>query len=94
LPGKLTIEQIYKNNSSEKNLEFEVFSSKYLTLLKRFLIIEPLLKSLRNLYDRDEKPSLLDIGCSTGWITTVARDLGFEVVGLEVDLPPYNRSIS
>jgi len=87
LPDKLTIEQIYTKNSSQKNLEFEVFSSKYLTILKRFLIIEPLLKRLKNKYIRDEQTRLLDIGCSTGWITSVSRDLGFDVIGLEVN--PY-----
>jgi len=85
LPDKLTIEHIYTQNTSEKYLEFEVFSSRYLTLLKRLLIIEPLLKRLKKLQGGGGKPSLLDIGCSTGWITSVARNLEFDVTGLEVN---------
>jgi len=85
LPDKLTIEQIYTRNSSQKKLEFEVFSSKHLTSLKKNLIIEPLLKKLKSRYNQNNNPRLLDIGCSTGWITSVARDLGFDVIGLEVN---------
>ena len=90
VPNKSTIEQIYTRSSSEKRLEFEVSSSKFLTTLRRKIIIEPILKRLKNHVYAEKDVSLLDIGCSTGWKTSIAKNLGFRVTGLEIN-PQFAR---
>lgn len=64
----------------------EVFNSYLLESLKSRFIITPLLKKLKNILKKKDNPGLLDVGCSTGWITSIARDCGFDVKGLEANI--------
>lgn len=88
IPDQGIIDNLYKSRPLPKDqLENEVFSSRFLTLIKKKILIEPLLKKIKNFFDNTDNTSLLDIGCSTGWITNVAKDIGFKVTGLEAN--PY-----
>ena len=86
LPESITINNLYSDIAeSEKKLEFEVFSSKLLTGLKKTFIIKPLLNELWKSLNQSDMPRLLDVGCSTGWITSISRDIGFDVLGIEAN---------
>jgi len=86
IPDQNIIDGLYKNRSMpESKLEKEVFSSSFLTSLKKYVLIKPQLKKLRQFVNRAGNPKLLDIGCSTGWITDVSREAGFDATGLEAN---------
>lgn len=88
VPEQKIINNLYaKNGMSEKQMENEVFSSPFLTSIKKSLIIKPLINRLHKEFPKINSPTLLDIGCSTGWITSVSKETGFEVTGLEAN--PY-----
>jgi len=86
IPDQKTIDGLYKNQHMPKaQLDKEVFSSQFLTSVKKNILIKPLLQKLRTYIGNRDVPILLDIGCSTGWITNVSRDVGFDVAGLEAN---------
>ena len=86
VPDQKVIDGLYKDlDIPEAKLEKEVFSSAFLTYLKKKLIINPLIKNLRRYISFSGRPNLLDIGCSTGWITNVSKDEGFDASGLEAN---------
>ncbi|MGI9534622.1 MAG: class I SAM-dependent methyltransferase, partial [Thermodesulfobacteriota bacterium] len=86
IPDQDIINSLYTENSvSEQRLEYEVFSSPFLTTLKKNIIIKPLLYKLKNRLKDIKNPTLLDIGCATGWITSNSKDAGFDVLGLEAN---------
>lgn len=86
IPDQNIIDRLYKNLSiPESKLENEVFSSSFLTSLKKNVLIKPQLKKLRQIVNRAGKQKLLDIGCSSGWITDVSREAGFDATGLEAN---------
>ena len=86
LPETITINNLYSDIvESESKLEYEVFSSKLLTGLKKTFIIKPQLNRLRKSFNQSDMPRLLDVGCSTGWITSISRDMGFDVLGIEAN---------
>ena len=86
VPDQKIIDGLYKDQVIPKaKLEKEVFSSTFLTYLKKKLIIRPLINNLRHYIDFNGIPKLLDIGCSTGWITNVSKVEGFDASGLEAN---------
>ena len=86
VPSQKVLNSLYmENNFSGKQLEHEVFSSPFLTSLKKNIVVKPLINRLKNYFKDIENPTLLDIGCSTGWITSNSRDAGFNVLGLEAN---------
>ena len=86
IPSDEEIKRFYSNEIISPVIKkSEVFNSQSLEKLKEIFIIKPLLKSLYNDFSVSKKPTLLDVGCSTGWITSVARQVGFEVKGLEIN---------
>jgi len=86
IPEQKIINDLYLNNSmSEKQLDNEVFSSSVLTSIKKNILIKPLINRLYKIIDKTDSPKLLDIGCSTGWITSLSKESGFEVTGLEAN---------
>lgn len=86
IPDQSILDKLYKNQAMPKaQLENEVFSSSFLTLIKKKILIEPLLAKLNNFFDTTDNTTLLDIGCSTGWITSVAGEIGFKVKGIEAN---------
>ncbi len=86
IPDQATIDKLYKGQvMSDTLLDKEVFSSSFLTSLKKNFIIKPLLSKFRKHFGNSGRPNLLDIGCSTGWITNVSREEGFDVTGLEAN---------
>ena len=87
VPDQKIIDGLYRDLAiSEAKLEKEVFSSNFLTYIKKKLIINPLIKNLRQHITFIGKPKLLDIGCSTGWITNVSKYEGFDASGLEANI--------
>jgi len=86
IPDQTIIDRLYKNRFiSKSKLEKEVFRSSLLTSLKKNVLIKPQLNKLLQLVNSVGKPKLLDIGCSSGWITSVSRELGFDATGLEAN---------
>ena len=63
----------------------EVMSSHFLTGLKKRIIIDPLFRWIKSEINFDKNYRLLDIGCATGWITSIAREHGFDPTGLEAN---------
>jgi len=85
-PDQKIIDDLYTNKSMpEKQLDNEVFSSSFLTLIKKNILIKPLINRLYKIIGKTDSPKLLDIGCSTGWITSLSKESGFEVTGLEAN---------
>lgn len=86
LPNDSTIKDLYSgDHNSDNDLSYEVFSSTFLTFIKKHIVIKPLINLLKKEFEQQKPPLLLDIGCSTGWITSISRDAGFEVLGLEAN---------
>jgi len=86
VPSQKVLNSLYvENRFSDKRLEYEVFSSPLLTSLKKNIVVKPLINKLRSQFRDKVNPTLLDIGCSTGWITSCSRDAGFNVLGLEAN---------
>jgi len=86
IPDQNVIDRLYKKKPKSKTkYENEVFSSSFLTSLKKTILIKPILNKLFQLVNSAGKPKLLDIGCSSGWITHVSKELGFEATGLEAN---------
>lgn len=86
IPNKNNLKAIYsKEFKYDVIKQSEVFRSKILEKLKEKLIVRPLLKDLAISFKENSNPTLLDIGCSTGWITSIANDVGFNAKGLEAN---------
>jgi len=60
----------------------EFAGSTFLKKLQQNLIIK---KEIKNAWKflKSDQPTLLDLGCGTGWTTAIWRDHGFKVTGLE-----------
>lgn len=86
LHDKKELKTIYgKKLKYDVKKQSEVFRSNFLERLKEKLIVRPLLSDLLKSFDDKKNLKLLDIGCSTGWITSIAQDIGFDVKGLEAN---------
>ncbi|NIQ13747.1 MAG: methyltransferase domain-containing protein [Candidatus Dadabacteria bacterium] len=84
IPEKSEIKRFYSSKVRPSVFENgEVFNSRFLEKIKEIFIIRPMLNKLYGLFKNKRGPRLLDIGCSTGWITSIARNIGFNVKGLE-----------
>jgi SAM-dependent methyltransferase len=64
-------------------LEGELFNSNIMKFLYSKIVLFREIKSVKKIIDMRQKPRLLDIGCGTGWVTSIWRDFGFVVTGLE-----------
>ena len=85
IPEQQEVNKLYAGIPiTEKYMDNEVYSSPLLTSLKKSFLIKPLINKFYKSFSKD-RPDLLDIGCSTGWITNISRETGFEVTGLEAN---------
>ncbi|MGH7885477.1 MAG: class I SAM-dependent methyltransferase [Thermodesulfobacteriota bacterium] len=86
LPDKNDLKALYgKEFNYDAKQKSEVFRSNLLETIKKNFIVGPLLKNLIKSFKHTENPLLLDIGCSTGWITSTAGKIGFDVKGIEAN---------
>jgi len=67
----------------------ELFQNQFLKFLYEKLVINKEIRHVKKLIT-NPRPSLLDIGCGTGWTTSIWQKSGFSVTGLE---PSENRSL-
>lgn len=84
--GHLCMDPVPLVELNERNMETigdgEMFGSALLRRLYRSIVIGREVSEVKDLLKK-EKPRLLDIGCGTGWTTSIWRDEGFDTVGLE-----------
>src|SRR5438128_1217286 len=70
-----------KDRNMEGISEAEFFGDPFLQWLHEKITFNREIKEIRKLVT--EKPRLLDIGCGTGWSTSVWQKNGFDATGLE-----------
>ena len=84
--GHMYIDPVPLEDLNSRNMDTvedaEFFNNKTLQKVYRALIINREIRLARK-YIAAEAPRLLDIGCGTGWITSVWAENGFNVTGLE-----------
>lgn len=85
-PDISTLKSLYSKRSRRRNENYgREYSSAFLERLKEWLIIRPLLLKLKRFFGYIKTPTLLDVGCATGWITDVSSRMGFNASGLEAN---------
>jgi len=69
-----------RNMDTESDAEF--FGNNFLKILHRKLVISPEIRKVKK-YLASNSATVLDIGCGTGWTTSIWKENGFQPVGLE-----------
>jgi SAM-dependent methyltransferase len=77
---------VFIGNAEDRRMDTiedaELFNNNFLKILYKKLIIEREISSVRKILGVGTF-SLLDVGCGTGWTTSIWNDFGFKVVGVE-----------